>query len=117
MKEFQTDYFLNTTLFEQVYGKESFICNGRKKPSFVGLTQADEKWSIWEPTGKRDHAPKALSDAFNQVLGIKSINGQAPAFAMASMTYFDTKHNELKEFSAMHRKVKKPMSTLTKNSF
>ena len=95
MKEFQTDYFLNTTLFEQVYGKESFICNGRKKPSFVGLTQADGKWSIWEPTGKRDHAPKALSDAFNQVLGIKSVNGQAPTFAMASMTYFDTKHNEL----------------------
>ena len=89
MKEFQTDYFLNTTLFEQVYGKESFICNGRKKPSFVGLTQADGKWSIWEPTGKRDHAPKALSDAFNQVLGIKSVNGQAPTFAMASMTYFD----------------------------
>ena len=95
MKEFQTDYFLSTTLFEQVYGKESFICNGRKKTSFVGLTQADGKWSIWEPTGKRDHAPKALSDAFNQVLGIKSVNGQAPTFAMASMTYFDTKHNEL----------------------
>ena len=74
MKEFQTDYFLNTTLFEQVYGKESFICNGRKKPSFVGLTQADGKWSIWEPTGKRDHAPKALSDAFNQVLGLSLIH-------------------------------------------
>ncbi len=95
MKEFQVDYFLHTTLFEQVYGRDSFICNKRKKPSFVGLALHSGKWSIWEPTGKRDHAPKALSDAYNQVLGIKTVNGEIPEFAMASMTYFDTKHSEL----------------------
>ena len=32
MKEFQTDYFLNTTLFEQVYGKESLSATGAKNP-------------------------------------------------------------------------------------
>lgn len=95
MKEFGVDYFLNTTLFEQVFDHDSFICNGRKKPSFVGYERKGNYFSIWEPTGKRDHAPKALDDAFNQVLGIKSINGQRPHYAMASMTYFDTKHNEL----------------------
>lgn len=95
MKEFQVDYFLHTTLFEQVYGRDSFICNKRKKPSFVGLALHSGKWSIWEPTGKRDHAPKALSDAYNQVLGIKTVNGEIPEFSMASMTYFDTKHSEL----------------------
>ena len=95
MKEFRVDYFLNTTLFEQVYGKDSFICNGRKKPSFVGYQRHSDSFSIWEPTGKRDHAPKALDDAYNQVLGIRSINGQKPQYAMAGMTYFDTKHSEL----------------------
>ncbi len=95
MREFNIDYFLNTTLFEQVYGEDSFICNGRKKPSFVGYERETDQFSIWEPTGKRDQAPKALDDAFNQVLGIKSINGQKPHYAMASMTYFDTKHSEL----------------------
>lgn len=95
MKEFSVDYFLHTSLFEQIYGKDAFICNGRKKPSFVGYERTTGNWSIWEPTGKRDHAPKALDDAFNQVLAIKNINGQSPNLAMASMTYFDTKHGEL----------------------
>lgn len=95
MKEFAVDYFLNTTLFDQIYGSDSFICNGRKKPSFVGYERKDNLFSIWEPTGKRDHAPKALDDAYNQALGIKSINSQRPHYAMASMTYFDTKHSEL----------------------
>ena len=49
----------------------------------------------WESTGKRDHAPKALDDAFNQVLAIKTVNEQSPSVAMACMTYFDTKHGEL----------------------
>jgi len=95
MKEYDTDLFLNTTLFEQVYGPESFTCNGRKKPSFVGYQKASDTFSIWEPNGKRDHAPKALDDAYNQVRGIRSVNGQKPQYAMASMTYFDTKHSEL----------------------
>ena len=95
MKEYDTDLFLNTTLFEQVYGPESFTCNGRKKPSFVGYQKSSDTFSIWEPNGKRDHAPKALDDAYNQVRGIRSVNGQKPQYAMASMTYFDTKHSEL----------------------
>ena len=95
MKEFDVDYFLHTTVFDQVYGKDTFICNGRKKPSFVGYQKELKEWSIWEPTGKRDHAPKALDDAFNQVLAIKTINEQSPSLAMACMTYFDTKHGEL----------------------
>ena len=95
MKEFDTDFFLHTTLFEQVYGSDSFTCNGRKKPSFVGYKKASDAWSIWESTGKRDHAPKALDDAYNQVLAIREVNGQAPTYAMACMTYFDTKHGEL----------------------
>ena len=95
MKEFDTDYFLHTSLFEQVYGKEAITCIGRKKPAFVGYNKANQVWSIWESTGKRDHAPKALDDAYNQVLAIKSINGQNPSYSMACMTYFDTKHGEL----------------------
>lgn len=95
MKEFDIDYFLHTTIFEQVYGKEAFECNGRKKPSFIGYNKAAKEWSIWESTGKRDHAPKALDDAFNQVLAIKTVNDQSPSLAMACMTYFDTKHGEL----------------------
>lgn len=95
MKEFDTDYFLHTSLFEQVYGGEAFSCNGRKKPAFVGYKKATDEWSIWESTGKRDHAPKALDDAYNQVLAIKDVNGQPPSYAMACMTYFDTKHGEL----------------------
>lgn len=95
MKEFHIDYFLHTSLFEQVYGKEQFICNGRKKPSFVGYKYNTNRYSIWESTGKRDHAPKALDDAYNQVLAIKTVNGQQPHLAVASMTYFDTKHGEL----------------------
>lgn len=95
MKKFDIDYFLHTTVFEQIYGAEAFICNGRKKPSFVGYQKSDKQWSIWESTGKRDHAPKALDDAFNQVLAIKEINGQTPSYAMACMTFFDTKHGEL----------------------
>lgn len=95
MKEFDTDYFLHTTLFEQVYGSDAFECNGRKKPAFVGYKKATNEWNIWESTGKRDHAPKALDDAYNQVLAIREVNGQAPSYAMACMTYFDTKHGEL----------------------
>ena len=95
MKEFDVDYFLHTTIFEQVYGTESFSCNGRKKPSFVGYNKSSDEWSIWESTGKRDHAPKALDDAYNQVLAIRSVNDQPPSYAMACMTYFDTKHGEL----------------------
>ncbi len=95
MKEFHIDYFLHTSLFEQVYGKDAFICNGRKKPSFIGFQRNTNRFSIWEPTGKRDHAPKALDDAFNQMLGIRSVNSKPPHLAMASMTYFDTKHGEL----------------------
>ena len=95
MKEFHIDYFLHTTIFEQVYGKDAMTCNGRKKPSFVGYQKSTKTWSIWESTGKRDHAPKALDDAYNQVLAIKNVNGHAPSLAMACMTYFDTKHGEL----------------------
>ena len=95
MKEFDVDYFLHTTLFEQLYGADSFVCNGRKKPSFIGYTKSTDEWSIWESTGKRDHAPKALDDAYNQVLAIRSVNNQAPNYAVACMTYFDTKHGEL----------------------
>ncbi len=95
MKKFEMDYFLHTTLFEQVYGSDSFTCNGRKKPSFIGYNIANDQWSIWESTGKRDHAPKALDDAYNQVLAIREVNGQAPSYAMACMTFFDTKHGEL----------------------
>lgn len=95
MKEFDTDYFLHSSLFEQVYGADAFSCNGRKKPSFIGYNKNSDEWSIWESTGKRDHAPKALDDAFNQVLAIRSINEHSPKYAIACMTYFDTKHGEL----------------------
>ena len=95
MKEFDTDYFLHTSLLEQVYGKEAFSCSGRKKPSFVGYHKAADTWSIWESTGRRDHAPKTLDDAYNQVLAIRTVNTQNPNYAIACMTYFDTKHGEL----------------------
>lgn len=95
MKEFDVDYFLHTTIFDQVYGADTFVCNGRKRPSFVGYQKDTKEWSIWESTGKRDHAPKALDDAYNQVLAIRTINDHAPTYAMACMTYFDTKHGEL----------------------
>ncbi len=95
MKEFDVDYFLHTSLFEQVYGKDAFTCNGRKKPSFVGYNKVQNTFSIWESTGRRDHAPKALDDAYNQVLAIQSVNGTKPDYAIACMTYFDTKHGEL----------------------
>ncbi len=95
MKEFEIDYFLHTTLFEQIYGKDAITCNGRKKPSFVGYKKDTREWSIWESTGRRDQAPKALDDAYNQVLAIKTVNNTAPSLAMACMTYFDTKHGEL----------------------
>lgn len=95
MKEFDTDYFLHTSLFEQVYGTKSFSCNNRKKPAFIGYKKSSNQWSVWESTGKRDHAPKALDDAYNQVLSIRSVNGESPSYAMACMTYFDTKHGEL----------------------
>ena len=95
MKEFDVDLFLHTTLFEQVYGADAITCSGRKKPSFVGYQKDTKEWSIWESTGKRDLAPKALDDAYNQVLAIKTLNEQSPSLAMACMTYFDTKHGEL----------------------
>ncbi len=95
MKEFNVDYLLHTTPFEQVYGSNTFTCNGRKKPAFIGYQRASGTWSVWESTGRRDHAPKALDDAFNQVLAIKTVNEQAPDYRIACMTYFDTKHGEL----------------------
>lgn len=115
MKEFDIDYFLHTTTFEQVYGKDSLTCSGRKKPSFIGYKKADEEWSIWESTGRRDHAPKTLDDAYNQVLAIKTINEKLPSFAAACMTYFDTKHGELQgiirnvEKKAFEKKAKANM--------
>ena len=117
MKEFDVDYFLHTTIFEQVYGADSFTCNGRKKPSFVGYTKSSDEWSIWESTGKRDHAPKALDDAFNQVLAIRSVNGQAPNYAMACMTYFDTKHGELQGILRNASAGKKANITFDKEQF
>ncbi len=95
MKEFDTDYFLHTSLFEQVYGNDAFSCNERKKPAFVGYNKTTNAWSIWESTGRRDQAPKALDEAFQQVHVIGSVNNKAPSYAMACMTYFDTKHGEL----------------------
>lgn len=95
MKEFGVDYFLHSSLFEQVYGADAFYCTGKKSPSFIGYTRDTDKWSVWEPTGKRDHAPKALDDAYNQVFSICTVNEQTPNYAMACMTYFDTKHGEL----------------------
>lgn len=95
MKEFNIDYFLHTTIFEQIYGKDSLSCSGRKKPAFIGYQKDTAEWSIWESTGKRDHAPKALDDAYNQVLAIKTVNDLSPSLAIACMTYFDTKHGEL----------------------
>lgn len=95
MKEFDTDYFLHASLFEQIYGANAISCNGRKKPAFIGYSKNDDSWSIWESTGRRDQAPKALDDAYNLVLAIKEVNGKTPTYAMACMTYFDTKHGEL----------------------
>lgn len=95
MKEFDTDYFLHSSLFEQVYGPNAISCNGRKKPAFIGYKKLSDEWSIWESAGRRDKAPKALDDAYNLVYAIRAVNGQAPNYAMACMTYFDTKHGEL----------------------
>ena len=117
MKEFDTDYFLHTTLFEQVYGSNAFICNGRKKPSFVGYKKSSDQWSIWESTGKRDHAPKALDDAYNQVLAIREVNGQTPSYAMACMTYFDTKHGELQGIMRNATSGKKANISFDKEQF
>lgn len=117
MKEFNIDYFLHTTIFEQVYGKDAFVCCGRKKPSFVGLQKDTGLWSIWESTGKRDHAPKALDDAFNQVLGIKTVNGQDPNLAMACMTYFDSKHGELQGILRNAASGKKANITFDKEQY
>lgn len=117
MKEFDTDYFLHTSLFEQVYGAETFTCNGRKKPSFVGYKKATDEWSIWESTGKRDHAPKALDDAYNQVLAIREVNGQAPKYAIACMTYFDTKHGELQGILRNAAEGKKANITFDKEQY
>lgn len=117
MKEFDVDYFLHSSLFEQVYGEDAFLCNGRKKPSFIGYNIASDKWSIWESTGKRDHAPKALDDAFNQVLAIRTVNEQAPDYAMACMTYFDTKHGELQGILRNAANGKKASITFDKEQF
>lgn len=117
MKEFDTDHFLHSSLFEQVYGTDAFSCNGRKKPSFIGYSKTTDEWSIWESTGKRDHAPKALDDAYNQVLAIRSINGHAPKHAMACMTYFDTKHGELQGILRNAASGKKANITFDKEQF
>lgn len=117
MKEFDVDYFLHTSLFEQVYGKDAFTCSGRKKPAFVGYDKLNNAWSIWESTGRRDHAPKALDDAYNQVLAIQAINGEAPNYAMACMTYFDTKHGELQGILRNASSGKKANITFDKEQF
>ena len=117
MKEFDTDFFLHTSLFEQVYGVDSFSCNGRKKPSFVGYNKVKDQWSIWESTGKRDQAPKALDDAYNQVLAIREVNGQTPQYAIACMTYFDTKHGELQGIIRNTNSGKKADITFDKEQY
>lgn len=117
MKEFDTDYFLHTSLFEQVYNAEAFICNGRKKPAFVGYAKSSDAWSIWESTGRRDHAPKTLDDAYNQVLAIRTVNGQNPNYAIACMTYFDTKHGELQGILRNAATGKKANITFDKEQF
>lgn len=117
MKEFDVDYFLHSSLFEQVYGKEAFVCNGRKSPSFIGYNKTSDEWSVWESTGKRDHAPKALDDAYNQVLAIRTVNEQAPNYAMACMTYFDTKHGELQGILRNAPSGKKATITFDKEQF
>ncbi len=117
MKEFDIDYFLHTTIFDQVYGKDSLTCSGRKKPSFVGYQKDTKEWSIWESTGKRDHAPKALDDAYNQVLAIKTVNEKAPSLAVACMTYFDTKHGELQGIIRNAKEGKKANIVFDKEQF
>ncbi len=117
MKEFDTDYFLHTSLFEQVYGPETISCNGRKKPSFIGYKKSANEWSVWESTGKRDHAPKALDDAYNQVLAIREVNGMAPSYAIACMTYFDTKHGELQGILRNAASGKKANITFDKEQY
>ncbi len=117
MKEFNTDYFLHSSLFEQVYGADALSCNGRKKPSFIGYNKTADEWSIWESTGKRDHAPKALDDAYNQVLAIRSINEQPPKYAIACMTFFDTKHGELQGILRNASEGKKANITFDKEQF
>ena len=117
MKEFDVDYFLHSSLFEQVYGENAFLCNGRKKPSFIGYNISSDNWSVWESTGKRDHAPKALDDAFNQVLAIHTVNEQTPNYAMACMTYFDTKHGELQGVLRNAANGKKANITFDKEQF
>lgn len=117
MKEFDTDYFLHSSLFEQIYGAESISCNGRKKPAFIGYSMKDDIWSIWESTGRRDQAPKALDDAYNLVLAIKEVNQKAPTYAMACMTYFDTKHGELQGILRNASTGKKANITFDKEQF
>ena len=117
MKEFDTDYFLHASLFEQIYGANAITCNGRKKPAFIGYSKSEEAWSIWESTGKRDHAPKALDDAYNLVLAIKNVNGKTPNYAMACMTYFDTKHGELQGILRNATSGKKADITFDKEQF
>ncbi len=117
MKEFGIDYFLHSTIFEQVYGKDSLTCSGRKKPSFIGYRKDTKAWSIWESTGKRDLAPKALDDAYNQVLAIKTVNDQAPSLSVACMTYFDTKHGELQGIIRNAKEGKKANIVFDKEHF
>ena len=117
MKDFHIDYFLHSSLFEQVYGADAFSCNGRKKPAFIGFNKASNEWSIWESTGRRDLAPKALDDAYNQVLAIRTVNEQAPSYAMACMTYFDTKHGELQGILRYASEGKKANIEFDKENF
>lgn len=93
-REFGADYFLPALLLTSRNLDESYMTGARKWPSCVGWKR-DAGWSVWEPVGRRDRAPKALDDAFNRVLAVKTVNGSAPLYAAACMTYFDTKSGEL----------------------
>lgn len=95
MKEFDTDYYLHTSLFDLVYGDGALSYNGYKKPAFVGYNRSSNEWSVWESAGRRERAPKALEDAYKLVEDILNVNGTSPTKAIACMTYFDTKHGEL----------------------
>lgn len=95
MKEFNTDYYLHTSLFDLVYDEGDFTYNGYKKPAFVGYNRKTNEWSVWESAGRRERAPKALDDAYNLVEAVLNVNGAEPSKAIACMTYFDTKHGEL----------------------
>lgn len=95
MKEFDTDYFVHTSLFTQICGAGSFSCAGRKEPAFVGYKWDSDSWSIWDVAGRREKAPKAMDDAYNRIYAIRSVNGKKPDYSIACMTYFDSASGEL----------------------